>query len=81
MQLAWERHDVVRVTARTSELAALVAAARLAHAALAASPGEQAEHLGRVLAAFDRASRSLQAASQPAPSHRPDESTPMEVSG
>lgn len=67
MRLAWERHDVVRITARTSEIAALVAAARLAHAALATEPGEQAAHLGLVLADFDRAAKALQRQPQPTP--------------
>lgn len=55
MQLRWDRPGVVRATLKVEELAALVAGARMAAAAMADRPAEQAQELARVLAAFDRA--------------------------
>jgi len=61
MRLAWERPGVVRMTVKVSELAALVAGARVAARALAAEPGEPAEELARLVDGFDQASRQLHA--------------------
>jgi len=54
MRLDWDRPGVVRATLTVSELASLVAGARLAAAALAAQSPEQAGELERVLQGFDR---------------------------
>lgn len=55
MRLEWQRPGVVCVTAKVEELALLVAAGRVAAAALENQPGEQAAALKRVLRNLDRA--------------------------
>ena len=59
MKLEWERPGVVRATAKVEELALLVAAGRIAAAALENQPGEQAAALNRVLRNLDRAMAGL----------------------
>lgn len=55
MRVEWQRPGVVLVTAKVEELALLVAAGRLAAAALENQPGAQAAALTRVLRDLDRA--------------------------
>ena len=59
MKLEWHRENVVRMTARVEELAALLAGARLAANALGAQAGEPASGLQRVIGDLDRALRAL----------------------
>ncbi len=59
MRLEWQRPGVVCVTAKVEELALLVAAGRIAAAALENQPGEQAAALDRVLRNLDRAIAGL----------------------
>jgi hypothetical protein len=59
MRLEWQRPGVVCVTAKVEELALLVAAGRIAAAALENQPGEQAAALQRVLENLDRAIAGL----------------------
>lgn len=59
MRLEWQRPGVVCVTAKVEELALLVAAGRIAAAALENQPGEQAAALERVLRNLDRAIAGL----------------------
>ena len=59
MKLEWQRPGVVCVTAKVEELALLVAAGRIAAAALENQPGEQAAALERVLRNLDRAVAGL----------------------
>ncbi|MDP8929745.1 MAG: hypothetical protein M3O70_14535 [Actinomycetota bacterium] len=59
MRLAWDRPGVVLVTAKVEELALLVAAGRIASAALENQPGEQADALNRLLRDLDRAVEGL----------------------
>ena len=66
MRLSWDRPEIVRVELHVTELATLIAGARLAAAALAANSAEQAAALERVLAAFDRAAGHLGAVPRPA---------------
>ena len=61
MKLEWERPGVVRATAKVEELALLVAAGRIAAAALENQPGEQAEALKKVLGSLDRSIEALRA--------------------
>ena len=62
MRLDWERPGVVRATAKVEELALLLAAGRVAAAALEGQPGEQLDALVTVLASLDRAIDHLHAA-------------------
>ena len=59
MKLEWARPGVVHVTAKVEELALLVAAGRIAAAALEKQPGEQRDALVTVLANLDRAVEHL----------------------
>jgi hypothetical protein len=59
MKITWERQDVLRLTGRVEEIAALVAGARLAVAAMEAHGEERAESLRRVLDDVDRSIRHL----------------------
>jgi hypothetical protein len=59
MKLEWHRQNVVRMTARVEELAALLAGARLAAGALEVQAGESASDLRRVIGDLDRAVRAL----------------------
>ena len=65
MKLEWQRPGVVRVTAKVEELALLVAAGRIAAAALENQPGEQAAALGRVLRNLDRGIEGLRSQGSP----------------
>ena len=64
MKLEWTRPGVVQVTAKVEELALLVAAGRIAAAALERQPGEQGDALVTVLESLDRAVEHLR--SEPA---------------
>jgi hypothetical protein len=55
VKLEWERPGVVRATAKVEELALLVAAGRIAAAALEGEAGEQRDALVTTLANLDRA--------------------------
>ena len=55
MKLEWTRPGVVQATAKVEELALLVAAGRIAAAALENQPGERRDALVTVLANLDRA--------------------------
>jgi hypothetical protein len=68
MRLEWQRPGVVRMTAKVEELALLVAAGRIAAAALERQPGEQSRALEQVLRNLDRAMAGLRAAHPVAPS-------------
>ncbi len=59
MRLEWHRRGVVRVTAKVEELALLVAAGRMAAAALENQPGEQGDALRQLLRNLDRALEGL----------------------
>jgi uncharacterized protein len=59
MKLEWDRPGVIRITAKTEEVAALIAGARIAQRALEQTPGEPAEDLARVVSGFERAARGL----------------------
>lgn len=59
VKLEWQRPGVVCVTAKVEELALLVAAGRIAAAALENQPGEQAAALEQVLRNLDRAIAGL----------------------
>lgn len=59
MKLEWARPGVVQATAKVEELALLVAAGRIAAAALENQPGEQRDALVTVLANLDRAIEHL----------------------
>ncbi|HEX3541492.1 MAG TPA: hypothetical protein VHT75_13740 [Acidimicrobiales bacterium] len=55
MKLQWGRPGVIQVTATVEELALLVAAGRIAVAALEKEPGQQVQALAAVLARLDQA--------------------------
>jgi hypothetical protein len=59
MKLRWERPGVVAMTARVEEIATLVAAGRMAAAALRDAGQDRGGDLTRVLKDFDRAARAL----------------------
>ncbi len=62
MKLEQARPNVFRLTATSSELSALVAAARMAHEAMTEDPQAPAETvalLGRVIEDFDRSRERL----------------------
>jgi predicted pyridoxine 5'-phosphate oxidase superfamily flavin-nucleotide-binding protein len=59
MRLGWERPGIVRMTVKIGELAALIAAARVAVRAPGDRPEESTEELRRILGDFEQASRGL----------------------
>jgi hypothetical protein len=67
MKITWQRQDVLQLTGRVEEIAALVAGARLAVTAMEAHGEERAASLRRVLDDVDRAILHLPSPPPPRP--------------